>query len=209
MEELGNNIARSENGSEQSDEGNFENAEKGKRKRRKPAKGRNANSDSGSSSSEGRGEGREEGSEIYPGPNLVEIDTGEVKKKKRRKKDVIVDTENFTSLIVGIFGVSALVGGKHWEITNEEAEMISKPLSSILQRHNLLEKSLEASDGISLLVAVGITVIPRTIISIQMRKDIKNDKEKQSRTVNQQIDKGEQNTAVTSNVLTPILEDMV
>jgi hypothetical protein len=59
--------------------------------------------------------------------------------------------------------------GTHWQVSSDEAEQVSKPLSNILKKANLLEKVSNVSDGAMLIIALATISIPRIIISQQTK----------------------------------------
>lgn len=108
-----------------------------------------------------------------PVDNPAEIKTEKKIKaapKKYTKKSQDLGNEEITALLVGVFGLVALKAGEHWVIDETEAKQISQPLVNILKKINIMEEVSNVSDGMMLVLAVGILTIPRIMISIDIAK---------------------------------------
>lgn len=103
-------------------------------------------------------------------PELVEIpNDGEAipKVKKERKpresKKKLLDTKEN---LVQIFSVVSAFAGDIWKIDEQEAEIIAKPLDSILSRYNLLAKTEKYGDIVSLSIALTAVFLPRVLYTV-------------------------------------------
>jgi len=121
-----------------------------------------------------------------PKPKIVEIEIPEMKKVKRnytprktktttKKVESAIGENEISSLLVGTFSLIALKGGDQWVITTDEAEQISKPLSNILKKIDVLDKVSNVSDGVMLCMALGMILIPRVLITVATKKEEKKD----------------------------------
>ena len=164
------------------------------KKRRRKTAGEGANSNPGASTAgtstgtgTGTGTGGTEtggkisGEGIQGVPELVVIDPEKIpaqdnkpkkKKKKPTKKEVQLRElqQNIQVLLIGGFELLSKRAGSHWAISVEESEKIAEPLTRILDRMEVSEKLTAYSDYITLTAAVAITVLPRVIVSVEMKK---------------------------------------
>lgn len=156
-------------------------------KRRKTAargEGANSNPDTstaGSTSGTGTGTGgKTTGEGIQGVPELVVLDPEKIpaqdnkpkKKKKLTKKEVQLGElqQNIQVLLLGGFELLSKRAGSHWIISVEESEKIAEPLTRILDRMEVSEKLSAYSDYLTLTAAVAITVLPRLMVSAEMKK---------------------------------------
>lgn len=91
------------------------------------------------------------------------------KKQRQSKKKILETKENLQQ----IFSIVSVFAGVIWQIDESEAEMIAKPLDSILSRYNLLEKTEKYGDGISLILATTAVFLPRVIFTINAKREEK------------------------------------
>lgn len=165
------------------------------KKRRRKTAGEGANSNPGASTAGtttgtgtgGTGTGGTEtggkttGEGIQGVPELVVLDPEKIpaqdnkpkkKKKKPTKKEVQLGElqQNIQVLLLGGFELLSKRAGSHWIISVEESEKIAEPLTRILDRMEVSEKLTAYSDYITLTAAVGITVLPRMMVSAEMKK---------------------------------------
>ena len=164
------------------------------KKRRRKTAGEGANSNPGASTAGittgtgtgGTGTGGTEtggktfGEGIQGVPELVVIDPEKIpaqdnkpkKKKKLTKKEVQLGElqQNIQVLLLGGFELLSKRAGSHWIISVEESEKIAEPLTRILDRMELSEKLAAYSDYLTLTAAVAITVLPRLMVSAEMKK---------------------------------------
>ena len=113
-------------------------------------------------------------------PVEIEIPTTEeIPKPKRsrpaKQKKLLETKEN----LLQIFSIASVFAGEIWQIDEREAEMIARPLDSILSRYNLLEKTEKYGDGISLLLAATAVFLPRVILTINAKREQKAEKRKE------------------------------
>lgn len=155
-----------------------------KRRRKTAGEGANSNpgaSTAGSTPGTGTGTGGETSGEGIQGvPELVVIDPEKIpaqdnkpkKKKKLTKKEVQLGElqQNIQVLLLGGFELLSKRAGSHWIISVEESEKIAEPLTRILDRMELSEKLAAYSDYLTLTAAVAITVLPRLMVSAEMKK---------------------------------------
>lgn len=110
-------------------------------------------------------------------PQEIEIPSNEdIPKPKRgrpsKQKKLLETKEN----LMQIFSVVSIFAGDIWQIDSTEAEMISKPLDSILSRYNLLEVTEKYGDGVSLVLASAAVFLPRIIFTINAKRQEKREK---------------------------------
>jgi len=161
-----------------------------KRRRKTAGEGATSNpsaSTAGSTTGTGTGTGepgtggKTTGEGIQGTPELVVLDPEKIpaqdnkpkkKKKKPSKKDVQMGElqQNIQVLLLGGFELLSKRAGSHWAISVEESEKIAEPLTRILDRMEVSEKLAAYSDYITLTAAVGITVLPRVMVSAEMKK---------------------------------------
>jgi hypothetical protein len=84
-----------------------------------------------------------------------------------------IGVSEINSMLCGIFGLVALKGGEHWNITPEEANSVSVPLTNILDKLNITERVANVSDGAMLCVAAATITIPRILITNEINKSKK------------------------------------
>ena len=94
-------------------------------------------------------------------------------KKEVKKVDNGIGENEISSLILGTFSLIALKGGEQWALTIDEATQISKPLNNILKKLDLLDKVSNVSDGVMLVMALGIILLPRIMITASNKKEAK------------------------------------
>jgi hypothetical protein len=117
-----------------------------------------------------------------PTPKETEIiisDSGQAtkpKRKSRSKKETGISQSEISNLIIGCFSLVSLKAGDHWNITEDEALQVSKPLESILLKMNLLDKVSNCSDGAMLAFAVASITLPRILISRSQSENKKKTK---------------------------------
>ena len=161
------------------------------KKRRRKTAGEGANSNPGASTAgittgTGTGTGGTEtggkttGEGIQGVPELVVLDPEKIpaqdnkpkKKKKLTKKEVQLGElqQNIQVLLLGGFELLSKRAGSHWIISVEESEKIAEPLTRILDRMEVSEKLAAYSDYLTLTAAVAITVLPRMMVSAEMKK---------------------------------------
>lgn len=104
----------------------------------------------------------------------ADITTAKVKTartpRKAKSKETGISTNDISMLISGMFSLVSLKAGEHWNVSQDEANTISKPLENILRKMDLLEKVSNISDGAMLVFAVSSITIPRLLISNEMMK---------------------------------------
>ena len=124
----------------------------------------------------GEGKGTEAKRQGIPGLVAIEIPQPPEEKKEKTSKNKnskgkatkgeLKDlSSNIQVLLSTTFELVSQRAGEHWKITPEESKGISDPLASIINRHDLSESASEYGDYIALSLALGITVIPRVLIS--------------------------------------------
>ncbi len=91
------------------------------------------------------------------------------KKQRQSKKKILETKENLQQ----IFSIVSVFAGAIWQIDESEAEMIARPLDSILSRYNLLERTEKYGDGISLILATTAVFLPRVIFTINAKREEK------------------------------------
>ena len=77
------------------------------------------------------------------------------------------------SVIQGVFSVGAARLGSHWAITDEEAEGIAIPTANIIAKYMDTESMAKYSDPAALMIALGVVVVPRVMITISKKKEVK------------------------------------
>lgn len=89
-------------------------------------------------------------------------------------KKIGIATAEISALIVGVFSLVGMKAGEHWNLTVEEADTVSKPLSNILDKMNLSEQVANVSDGAMLVLALAMITIPRVMITASGMKNKQN-----------------------------------
>lgn len=125
-----------------------------------------------------------------PEVNLVEVEVPAAgsedsdvpkpkKAKKQSKKASIIEKNNITALVSGLFAIVSLRAGEDWQISQAEAESISNPLCNMLEKMDIAEKVANVSDGAVLLVALFTIIAPRMITAMSKKKLKEQEKIKQ------------------------------
>lgn len=109
-----------------------------------------------------------------------------------KQKEASIKAEDVQAFIKAMFAtLASLTKMPHWNITEEEAKALSEPLSNIL--NELMKTELPNANYVSLAIALVSIMMPRLIITIQLREVHKHE---QSRKVKER-DSGSQQ-AITS-----------
>jgi hypothetical protein len=89
--------------------------------------------------------------------------------KKKSKSKSGIDSSEIDLVLMGGFGLLSTVLGEHWQITGDEAEMVSDPLVRVLDKlpKKTVEKINSMAAPTSLVVALGAIIVPRTMIEIE------------------------------------------
>jgi hypothetical protein len=116
-----------------------------------------------------------------------------VKKKVPRKKSTLKKKpakvisgmdDDIKKLLTAASTIASIYINPIWLVSEDELEMISKPLANILQRMNINSDS-KYIDFISLSAGLGIIIIPRAMQQIQINKlslkEVKPDERKDNR----------------------------
>lgn len=104
----------------------------------------------------------------------VEGDVPKPRKKRQSTKKMLDTKEN----IYQIFSVTSMFAGEIWKLDYTEAEMIAKPLDSILARYNLLDRMEKYGDTLALTVALVAVFVPRVIFTINEKREKRREREK-------------------------------
>lgn len=125
--------------------------------------------------------------EIIPRLVNVEIPTEEKEipepkpkkssKKKNVTKSIALESEQVAVLIKSTFDI---IGNKKgfeiWKLSEPEVKQIAEPLTNVLKRFTVFEKTLsQYADIVALLLAVGTIIIPRVIVMQQVKKQEKKE----------------------------------
>ena len=97
-------------------------------------------------------------------------------KRTRTKKsqEPSVDYKQVSALIVGTSAIIAGRPGKeYWQISEQEADGVSKPLCNIIEKSEALGKMGEHTDVIVLAMGSLAIVLPRLMIGFQRKKEVK------------------------------------
>lgn len=103
----------------------------------------------------------------------------EVKKEIKDKpsaKDIKEIKSMASAVLQAGFGILGTRAGEHWNISEDEAKSISSPLVNILNKYDLFQKVSKNSDALSLVVAVGTVIIPRSMIQYELIKQKRKEK---------------------------------
>lgn len=151
---------------------------------RKESGKRGNNTDAGNNGNRGN-KNTEEGKEKIPcvvTVNVPEV-TEEKPKKKRAPKQTKKEKQNasidlLTGLICGGSDMVALVPNcGHWSITEEEGRTIAEPLAKVIEKNEHLQKVMEQSDSIALVLACVSVFVPRMYMSYTIMQEKKKKKE--------------------------------
>lgn len=93
------------------------------------------------------------------------------RKKAAKKKNDEFGKEQISSLLQSVSHLAASREGlAHWAISEQEADSIAEPLYNILAKSDVFSKVAEHSDGIALLAACSMVIVPRAMITVDQRK---------------------------------------
>lgn len=126
------------------------------------------------------GSSKDQGTSLVPTPKAqskpqpTKVTPTNVKAKSNVKAGDI-NPDELTEFLLGVFGILATIGGEHWIIYENEAETISKPLTSILNKMNKKRKDNVTSmmAPMLLVTAVGTIIVPRALITLATWKEKK------------------------------------
>lgn len=107
---------------------------------------------------------------IVPGGNESNEQPPKKKKSTSKKKKSTVEPSQVATLITSFSSIVATRVGEHWRLTDEEAQSIAEPLTNIMERHGVIEKVGEYADYIALTSALAVTIIPRVMLTMELRK---------------------------------------
>ncbi len=105
-------------------------------------------------------------------------------RKKRQSTKKMLDTKEN---IFQIFGVVSLFAGDVWRLEQSEAELIAKPLDSILSRYNLLDRAEKYGDTMALTIAVVAVFAPRILYTINQQREKRREKIEQERAISESV----------------------
>lgn len=91
-------------------------------------------------------------------------------KEQKKAAEVKELTENLSLLLKAGFDIVAMRLGPVWQVTDDEVEKITSPLARILDRYGCLDTVSEYSDFIALGMGVTMTVVPRVLISREVKR---------------------------------------
>lgn len=95
---------------------------------------------------------------------------GSGKKLVGGKSDLSQTKVMVQTLLTMTFNVAAIRAGDHWKLTPQEAENLAEPIASIMNRHDLTKKAGEYGDYIALLAAIGMIIVPKALVHIEVSK---------------------------------------
>lgn len=171
-------------------------------------------------------------------PRLVDVDIpSELSEEEKRERRKIRDRERYqkkkaeklaggnsssagASVIDGnqlnviLLTVSGIIASRpnmsHWQLSPQEVEQITTPLSKILAKNEKLGNLGEHADAIALMIASATVIVPRVIVTISKAKE---EKQKNGNVVKFQPKQPEQKTANknpdgnTGERITPNVQD--
>lgn len=119
-------------------------------------------------------------------PQEVEITVeGEEVPKPRKKRQSTKKMLDTKENIFQIFGVVSLFAGDVWRLEQSEAELIAKPLDSILSRYNLLDRAEKYGDTMALTIAIVAVFAPRVLYTINQQREKRREKIEQERAISE------------------------
>lgn len=100
-------------------------------------------------------------------------------KKKNVKKPIVLESQQVAVLIKSTFDIlGSKQGYEIWKLDQAEVDQIAEPLTNVLKRVEVLEKTFsQYADICALLIAIGSIIIPRLLIQ-------RDQKEKQKKEIN-------------------------
>ena len=121
-------------------------------------------------------------------PQEVEITVeGEEVPKPRKKRQSTKKMLDTKENIFQIFGVVSLFAGDVWRLEQSEAELIAKPLDSILSRYNLLDRAEKYGDTMALTIAIVAVFAPRVLYTINQQREKRREKIEQERAISESV----------------------
>lgn len=126
----------------------------------------------------GQGTPKEVTVEVLAESPIDKAEIPAVKKRRKPKAKAKPKNENekvkdIQGLLEGIFLITSLRAGEHWQIDSSESKQIAVPLANILERYDLLNKATEISDPLALVIATATITLPRIMLSRMSTSDKK------------------------------------
>lgn len=103
--------------------------------------------------------------------------TGKKAVEAKPAKNLMELSDNIRILLVSGFAMLAVRTGPVWEVTEAEADSIAKPLSKIMDKAGQTETVNKYSDYIMLLTALAVVILPRLLVTKQLKTMTKPTKE--------------------------------
>jgi hypothetical protein len=85
--------------------------------------------------------------------------------------------------------IASLSKQEHWAMSQEDAELVGKPLGRILDRMGVMKNLGKFADPIALIYGVSVTIVPRVIESGRIAKDRRKEREEHRGTISTEIQK--------------------
>jgi hypothetical protein len=178
-------------------------------KRTRNRKGKNNDSDNpstaatdtetGTTTDVGQTNNEREQIEEDHGLPVLSLDTAPIKRTRStskvtsKVKDEKTLEANINVMLTTIFGLLSLRLGQHWEMSQEECNGISEPLSRILNRMIPAETSGKYTDYILLTAGLTLTITPRIMLS----KELSNVKTSETKPIHTLTNEGNSTTTRT------------
>ena len=114
--------------------------------------------------------------EINSDGNLQEKEPTPVKRRKRRTKKTVLDSEPIEKTLIAITGIIASRPNcECWAMTAKEAKSIAEPLTQVLDKYDIGKNIAENSAEIALVTAIALYTVPRVAVTAKLKKGSKND----------------------------------
>jgi hypothetical protein len=91
----------------------------------------------------------------------------------KKNHDTVQTVYMVQTLLTVVFNISAMRLGEHWKLSNEESKNLAEPIAAILDRHDLTEKTGAYGDYIALVAAIGMIIVPKVMIQLELSKQKK------------------------------------
>lgn len=85
--------------------------------------------------------------------------------------------------------IASLTKQEHWAMSQEDAELVGKPLGRILDRMGVMKNIGKFADPIALVYGVSVTIVPRVIESGRIAKERRKEREDRHGTISTEIQK--------------------
>lgn len=94
-------------------------------------------------------------------------------RKRKSKKKEAINSDDLNAIFSPIISIiSSKPNCEHWKMTEKELKSVTEPLAEILNKNDVFG-GLKNTSEITLLIALMSLIFPRTIITVQKKREVK------------------------------------